>query len=70
MGIPSQITSQQLKVWKSCAGLRDDEDFKAHNRVHSSHFEHKYLSTTAECRPRLLPGAIPTINVVYGCEWK
>lgn len=65
--IPRHITENELLVWESASGLHRDEIREFH-RFHTSHFESKYLSSTAPTRPRLLPGAIPTINVKYSGE--
>lgn len=64
VGVPSHIKPEELAIWESASGLQRDE-FRNFHRFHTSHFDKKYLSTTAPSHPRLLPGAIPTINVSY-----
>lgn len=61
--IPIYTTGENLRIWKRSAGISDDEHFSKSYRVCTSHFDIKYLSTTTELRLRLLPGAIPTINL-------
>lgn len=63
VGIPTKISPEHLKIWKSAAGLREHQDFPKKSRFHIDHFELKYRSVTSAVQPRVMIGAIPTLNV-------
>lgn len=68
VGVPVKISPENLKLWKSAAGLREDETFSAKARFHIDHFEDKYRSVTSKVQPRVIIGAIPTLKIVFKSE--